>query len=253
MNNDNLIGQLSALFADSKCSVGFTGAGISTESGIPDFRSPGGVWDRYQPIYFEDFLRSEDMRRESWRRKLQTDKVMNKAQPNSGHVALAELVRANQMLGIITQNIDGLHQATGVASDKIIELHGNCTYAKCLDCEQRHELDGILLEFKRSETLPTCNCGGIVKTATISFGQPMPVAAMEKAEKLTEQCDLFIVLGSSLSVYPAAGFPEYAVRNGSKLVIINRDPTGLDHVADLVINDEIGKTIARAVEMLGEM
>lgn len=251
MADQNLIDRLSSLIASSQHMVGFTGAGISTESGIPDFRSPGGVWDRYQPVYFEDFLRSEEMRRESWRRKLETDKVTTKAQPNSGHFALAELVNRKQMQGIITQNIDGLHQAAGVPDDKIIELHGNSTYAKCLDCERRHELEPILAGFARDETLPTCaDCGGIVKSATISFGQAMPPAAMERAEQLTTFCDLFIVLGSSLSVYPAAGFPQYAARNGAKLVIINRDPTGLDHAADLVINDEIGKTIAQAVAKL---
>jgi NAD-dependent deacetylase len=242
------IDKLQGLIAASRHAVAFTGAGISTESGIPDYRSPGGVWDKYRPIYFDDFLRSEKMRRESWRRKLQTDKVMNAAEPNKGHHALAELVNSGRMLGIITQNIDGLHQLSGVPDDKVIELHGNSTYAKCLDCEERHELDRILAEFERDETLPLCDrCGGIVKTATISFGQAMPEVAMTRAEQLTADCDLFIVLGSSLSVYPAAGFPEFAIRSGAKLVIINRDPTGLDHAADLVINDAIGETLAAAL------
>lgn len=243
--------ELSELFASSRHIVGFTGAGISTESGIPDFRSPGGVWDKFQPIYFDDFIRSEEMRRESWRRKLRTDELIGKAQPNSGHKALAALVNSGRMLGIITQNIDGLHQASGVADDKVIELHGNSTYAKCLDCEQRHELDGIFARFEQDESLPSCEaCGGIVKTATISFGQAMPALAMERAEQLTADCDLFIVLGSSLSVYPAAGFPEYAIRNGAKLAIINRDPTALDPAADLVINEGIGKTLEKAVQNL---
>lgn len=244
--------QLADLIQQSRRMVAFTGAGISTESGIPDFRSPGGVWDKYQPIFFEDFLRSEEMRRESWRRKLQTDKVMTRAEPNQGHLALAELVRREKMLGIITQNIDGLHQAAGVAGNQVVELHGNSTYAKCLDCEERYELEKILADFERDESLPVCSgCGGIVKTATVSFGQPMPPIAMERAEQLTADCDLFLVLGSSLSVYPAAGFPEYALRSGARLAIINRDPTGLDHAADLVIHDGIGDTLARAVELAG--
>jgi NAD-dependent deacetylase len=245
---------LTKMIASSHHAVAFTGAGISTESGIPDFRSPGGIWDKYQPIYFDDFLRSEEMRREAWRRKLQTDKVMKAAHPNKGHQALAQLVREGKMLGIITQNIDGLHQLSGVPDDQVIELHGNSTYAKCLDCDERYELEAILRNFEQDETLPLCaGCGGIVKTATISFGQAMPDVAMARAEQLTADCDLFIVLGSSLSVYPAAGFPEFAVRSGAKLVIINRDPTGLDHAADLVINDAIGKTMAAAVEGLREM
>ncbi|MCW8196596.1 NAD-dependent deacetylase [Proteobacteria bacterium 005FR1] len=248
------IATLAELIAASRYSVAFTGAGISTESGIPDFRSPGGVWDKYQPIYFDDFVRSEEMRRESWRRKLQTDKVMNKARPNKGHAVLAELVREEKMLGIITQNIDNLHQVSGVPDEQVVELHGNSTYAKCLDCEERYELAPILEAFEREETLPTCtSCGGLVKTATVSFGQAMPAVAMARAEQFTADCDLFIVLGSSLQVYPAAGFPEFAVQSGAKLVIINRDPTGLDHAADLVIHDSIGETLASAVERLPEM
>lgn len=254
MVRDDPIDALGKLLASSKRMLAFTGAGISTESGIPDFRSPGGVWDKYQPIYFEDFLHSEAMRRESWRRKLQTDKVMSKARPNAGHRALAELIASDKMLGIVTQNIDGLHQASGVPDDRVVELHGNSTYAKCLDCERRHELESIFAQFAKDESLPSCEtCGGIVKTATVSFGQAMPALAMQRAEQMTADCDLFIVLGSSLSVYPAAGFPEYALRCGSKLVIINRDPTGLDHAADLVINDPIGETLTAAVERVREV
>lgn len=246
----NDVRQLSELIANSARMVAFTGAGISTESGIPDFRSPGGVWDKYQPIDFRDFIRSEEMRKESWRRKLQTDKVMTKAQPNRGHQALLELVNSGKMLSIITQNIDGLHQASGVPEDKVIELHGNSTYAKCLDCDQRYELEPILAEFERDETLPVCGCGGIIKTATISFGQAMPEIAMMRAEQLAADCDLFLVMGSSLSVYPAAAIPEFAVQSGAKLAIINRDPTGLDHVADVVINAGIGDTLAQALERI---
>lgn len=244
------IKQLSELIASSHRLVAFTGAGISTESGIPDFRSPGGVWDKYQPIDFRDFMASEEMRRESWRRKLQTDKVMTKARPNRGHEALTELFNRGKMLGLITQNIDGLHQAAGFPDDQVIEIHGNSTYAKCLDCEQRYELAPILAAFERDDTLPVCQCGGIIKTATISFGQAMPELAMMRAEQLAADCDLFLVMGSSLSVYPAAAIPEYAVRSGARLVIINRDPTGLDSVADLVINAGIGQTLEQALALL---
>lgn len=228
--------------------VAFTGAGISTESGIPDFRSPGGIWTKYKPIYFDDFMSSEEMRRESWRRKFATDETMLKAEPNAGHRALAKLVEQGRMSAIITQNVDGLHQRSGVPESKVIELHGNATYASCLDCGQRHELEPIRKAFLGSGRLPTCvKCDGIVKTATISFGQAMPEIQMVRAQDETQGCDLFIVLGSSLVVYPAAGFPRIAKRRGAKLVIVNRDPTDQDYDADLVIHAEIGPTMSKAV------
>ncbi|UYN97645.1 MAG: Sir2 family NAD-dependent protein deacetylase [Enhydrobacter sp.] len=228
--------------------VAFTGAGISTESGIPDFRSPGGIWTKYQPIYFDDFMSSEEMRRESWRRKFATDETMLKAEPNAGHRALAKLVEQGRMSAIITQNVDGLHQRSGVPAGKIIELHGNATYAACLDCGHRHELEPIKKAFLDNGTLPICvKCEGIVKTATISFGQAMPEIQMARAQDETMGCDLFMVLGSSLVVYPAAGFPRIAKQRGARLVIINRDPTDQDADADLVVNAEIGPTISRVV------
>lgn len=228
--------------------VAFTGAGISTESGIPDFRSPGGIWTKYQPIYFDDFMSSEEMRRESWRRKFATDETMTRAEPNAGHRALAKLVELGKMSAIITQNIDGLHQRSGVPASKIIELHGNTTYATCLDCGQRHELAPIRKAFLGSGALPVCEkCDGIVKTATISFGQAMPEIQMARAQDETMSCDLFMVLGSSLVVYPAAGFPRIAKRRGAQLVILNRDPTDQDDDADLVVHGEIGPTMSRVV------
>jgi NAD-dependent deacetylase len=228
--------------------VAFTGAGISTESGIPDFRSPGGIWTKYQPIYFDDFMSSEEMRRESWRRKFASDETMLTAEPNAGHRALAKLVEQGRMSAIITQNVDGLHQRSGVPDAKVIELHGNTTYASCLDCGHRHELDPIRKSFLGSGKLPLCEkCDGIVKTATISFGQAMPEIQMARAQDETMNCDLFIVLGSSLVVYPAAGFPRIAKRKGAKLVILNRDATDQDDDADLVIHADIGPTMSKAV------
>ena len=228
--------------------VAFTGAGISTESGIPDFRSPGGIWTRYKPIYFDDFMASDEMRRESWRRKFATDETMLTAEPNAGHRALAKLVEQGRMSAIITQNVDGLHQRSGVPDSKVIELHGNATYASCLDCGHRHELDPIRKAFLGSGKLPLCaKCDGIVKTATISFGQAMPEIPMARAQDETMSCDLFIVLGSSLVVYPAAGFPQIAKRKGAKLVILNRDPTDQDDDADVLIHAEIGPTMSRAI------
>jgi len=229
----------------------FTGAGISTESGIPDFRSPGGIWTKYQPIMFDDFLRSAEMRRESWRRKFATEELLANAKPNAGHLAVAELVRRGKCQAVITQNIDGLHQASGVPDTQVIELHGNATYAHCLQCQRRMELDAVRRIFAQNETLPVCQgCGGIVKTATISFGQAMPELEMARAEEATQDTDLMIVLGSSLVVYPAAGFPLLAKRRGARLVIVNREPTDQDRVADLVIHDSIGETMSAAVAAL---
>ena len=200
------------------------------------------------PIDFADFLASEEARRETWRRRFAMDETFREARPNRGHRAVAELVRRGKVAAVITQNIDGLHQASGIADDRVIELHGNSTYAHCLDCKARYELEALRIAFERDETAPVCDdCGGFVKTATISFGQAMPAEAMRRAEIETRAADLFIVAGSSLVVYPAAGFPELAKRNGATLVIINREPTGLDPIADLVLNRSIGETLGAAV------
>jgi len=242
------IERLRDMIGSAKRIVAFTGAGISTESGIPDFRSPGGIWTRYKPIYFDDFMASDEMRRESWRRKFATDETMLKAEPNAGHRALAKLVEQGRMSAIITQNVDGLHQRSGVPDSKVIELHGNATYASCLDCGHRHELEPIKKAFLGAGKLPLClKCDGIVKTATISFGQAMPEIPMARAQDETLGCDLFMVLGSSLVVYPAAGFPRIAKRKGAKLVILNRDPTDQDDDADVVVHAEIGPTMSRAI------
>jgi NAD-dependent deacetylase len=242
------VDDLKQMIADAHTVVAFTGAGISTESGIPDYRSPGGIWTKYRPIDFDEFMSSDEARRESWRRKFASHEVMQKATPNAGHRALARLVEQGKMPFVITQNIDGLHQASGVPDDKVIELHGNATYAACLECRRRYELEWVQEIFAVDERLPLCTvCNGIIKTATISFGQAMPETEMERAREATLAADLFIVLGSSLVVYPAAGFPVLAKRKGAGLVIINREPTDQDEMADLVINAEIGSTMSRAV------
>ncbi|MCP5368526.1 MAG: NAD-dependent deacetylase [Hyphomicrobiales bacterium] len=242
------VADLAALLRACRRGVVFTGAGISTESGIPDFRSPGGVWDRYKPIDFQDFVASEEARRESWRRKFATDATISAARPNAGHRAVARLLETGRFPAVITQNIDGLHQASGIAAERVIELHGNTTYATCLDCHARYELAPLRVAFEATGEAPRCeHCGGPVKTATISFGQPMPEEPMRRAQEETLACDLFLVLGSSLVVYPAAAFPEVAKRNGARLAIVNRDATGLDHAADLVVNAGIGATLSAAV------
>ena len=224
--------------------VGFTGAGISTECGIPDFRSPGGIWSKYKPIDFQTFMASAEARREALYRYIKVREHVGDVEPGRGHKALANLAQSGRLTHIVTQNIDGLHHASGIPQDRIIELHGNGTYAKCLECGARHELDWVAEELKRIDGAPACvECGGIVKTATISFGQAMPEKEMRRAEIVTLDCDLFLAIGSSLVVHPAAGFPVIAKQNGARLVIINREPTPLDAYADLVIADDIGDVL----------
>ena len=243
--------QLAALIASSRPAVIFTGAGISTESGIPDFRSPGGIWTKMQPISFQDYLASPDARRLSWQRRLEMEETWKTVAPNDGHKAIAELVARGAASHVITQNIDALHQISGVPAHRVIELHGNTRAARCLDCETPAAISDVLMHFESHGDAPDCAaCGGLIKTATISFGQPMPEGEMARAQQAVEACDLMLVLGSSLSVYPAAGFPLLAKRNGAKLVILNRDTTPQDSIADLVINAEIGPTMRAVIDHL---
>jgi NAD-dependent protein deacetylase/lipoamidase len=226
--------------------VPFTGAGISTECGIPDFRSPGGMWAKNRPIPFDEFLASQEARNESWRRRFAMADELGQARPGRGHRALASLYRAGKAPAVITQNIDNLHQASGIAAEHVVELHGNTTYALCLDCEQRYELSWVRQRMEAGNgCAPDClSCGGYIKTATISFGQAMPDSAMRRAHELASSCDLFLSIGSSLVVWPAAGFPLLAKRNGARLIIINREPTEFDDIADLVVREDIGTVLA---------
>lgn len=250
MKSSEEIEILTGMLKDANRVVVFTGAGISTESGIPDFRSPGGIWSKMKPIYFDDFISSEDVRRESWSRKFSGGDKMAKAEPNAGHNAIAHWVNSGKVTAVITQNVDNLHQRSGVPDSQVIELHGNTTYASCLDCGTRYDLSEIKRNFELTGQPPSCDeCGGIVKTATISFGQSMPVQEMQMAEEQTLGCDLFLAIGSSLVVYPAASFPVLAKKNGAKLVIINREPTDIDHFCDLVLNTEIGPTLTAVGDM----
>jgi NAD-dependent deacetylase len=240
--------EFSRLLDISKRVVVFTGAGISTESGIPDFRSPGGVWTKYSPILYNDYITSDESRRESWRRKFDDSYGFNGAEPNRGHRAVEKLVRDGKVSAVITQNTDGLHLESGIPEERIIELHGNSTYASCLTCGLRHEFHPIRQAFLADGTILDCDvCGGLLKAATISFGQPMPEGPMRRAQEETLSCDLFLAIGSSLQVYPAAGFPQTAAQKGAALVILNREPTDLDSFADLVLNMEIGPILGDAV------
>ncbi|MDJ0919791.1 MAG: Sir2 family NAD-dependent protein deacetylase [Henriciella sp.] len=242
--------QLAALLAEAKSTVVFTGAGISTESGIPDFRSPGGVWSKMKPIYFQDFVASRERRREAWTRVFNRTAGWVGADPNAGHYAVAKLYEVGKVTTVITQNVDNLHQESGIPDAGVIEVHGNASYATCLDCGAHYEHDALRPRWEADQDITCDVCGGLVKTATISFGQPMPEAKMLEADQKSRACDLFLVLGSSLVVYPAANLPLVAKQAGAKLVIVNRDPTDQDVVADLVLNTDIGPLMSQTLNRL---
>lgn len=230
--------------------VGFTGAGISTESGIPDFRSPGGVWANNRIVEYQEFISSRAGREEAWRQKALTWPPMRDAQPNAGHLAFVELEKRGQLLAMITQNIDGLHLRAGHNPAKLIELHGTMMHAVCLSCRDEIPMDEAVTRVQSGELAPECHkCGGNLKPATVSFGQSMPERELNRAYDAADHCDVFIVAGSSLVVYPAAYLPALAKQNGAKLIIINRTETPLDEYADLVVREEIGMALPRLVGM----
>lgn len=242
---DDVMARLQEMVHEAGIIIPFTGAGISTESGIPDFRSPGGLWSRYQPIPFDEFLGSQEARNESWRRRFAMEAQFGGARPGRGHHALAGLYRSGKAPAVITQNIDNLHQASGIAPEHVVELHGNTTFALCLDCSARYELSWVRQRMDAANgCAPDCpSCGGFIKTATVSFGQAMPDAAMRRAQDLTQSCDLFLAIGSSLVVWPAASFPLMAKRHGARLIIVNREATEFDEIADLVVHADIGTVL----------
>jgi NAD-dependent deacetylase len=241
--------QLAALFASAQRPVAFTGAGISTESGIPDFRSPGGLWDRYAPIQYRDFLRDPEARRETWRRGLQTYPVLLAADPNPAHQALVALERLGKLSCLITQNIDGLHERAGSSPERIVELHGNAHFVRCLSCAELYDRVAVHRRVDQGEAEPAClSCRGTLKPTTVSFGEGMPVEALERAERATLASDLFLVVGSSLVVYPAAGLPELAVRSGATLAIVNTSETHLDRYAAVRLAEPAGQVLPLVVE-----
>ena len=222
--------------------VVFTGAGISTESGIPDFRSPGGIWTRYTPITFQEYVSSEKARVESWRRRLETHEAHKNAKPNIGHYFVQSLDQKGKLIGLITQNVDGLHSVAGLPDEKIVELHGSNRKVICLKCDKLFDPDEIVKRLVGDFSSPKCDtCGGILKSATVSFGQAMPQEAMRQAQEWTETAEIFIIMGSSLQVQPASSFPVLAKRNGALLAIINREATPLDDYADFVHQGVIGE------------
>ena len=231
---------LARLLGEARVVTVFTGAGISTECGVPDYRSPGSPWRIHAPIAFEDYLADPAMRAEAWRRKFAMDDLYAGAVPGRGHRAVARWAASGLVRTVVTQNIDGLHAAAGGPDDDIVELHGNGGYARCLSCGTRQELAPIRARFERDGSLPECGCGGIVKSASIAFGQALDETVLRRAVSAALGCDLFVVLGSTLLVRPAARFPDLAKRNGARLAIVNREATTLDAAADLAIRADIG-------------
>ena len=246
---DSAIDKAAELIAAAQKVVVFTGAGVSTESGIPDFRSPGGIWTKYQPIMFQDFMSSEEMRRESWRRGKETYHLFADVHPNPAHHAVVELERMGRLDCIITQNIDNLHQKAGSSPELVIELHGTAMFVLCMNCGKRWPRAEIQEWLEAGVEIPCCDeCSGIMKSATVSFGQPMPEKETREAQLRAERADVFVVIGSSLVVYPAAHLPLLAKQSGSKLIIINLADTPFDAYADVLIQGKAGDVMQRLIE-----
>ena len=222
--------------------VCFTGAGISTESGVPDFRSPGGIWTKYTPVYFSNFINSEEARIRAWSMKREIHDLYKDVRPNLGHYFICSLEERGKLLGLITQNIDGLHSMAGLPDEKIVERHGTDRKVICLSCEKTFDPEEVMKNLVGDFKSPRCDeCDGLLKSATISFGQAMPAEPMRRAQLLTEEAHIFVVFGSSLQVQPAASFPVLAKQQGAFLAIINREPTPLDEIADFQYQGPIGE------------
>ena len=247
----NTFNKIIKLIKTSKKTIVLTGAGISTESGLPDFRSKDGFWTKNKPIQFQDYLDDEEKQRLSWSRNIELHKILKEINPNIGHAFVEKVINFNRENFLITQNIDGLHQRSGIQEDKIIEIHGNAIEAKCLNCEKKAKIIDFHAAIKTNNPLPKClNCNGVVKVATISFGQPMNENDMLKATKISSECELMIVMGSSLSVMPAGQIPNLAIQSGAKLVILNREETIYDAMADIVINDELKNICGKLINKI---
>jgi NAD-dependent deacetylase len=249
---DSLIAKGAELIKGAEKILVFSGAGLSTESGIPDFRSPGGVWSKYDPsdFYFDKFISDEKARVKYWQMSTEFYQTMKDALPNRAHLAIKALEDTGKLIGVVTQNIDRLHHKAGNSPDKVIEIHGTAFSVSCLSCGKAYDRDGIQERISSGVEVPYCDeCSGILKPDTISFGQAMPQDKMAQAIRHARECDLCIVLGSSLVVYPAASVPVSAVESGAKLMIINRDETQLDSMAELVVNESVSKALGDMVEM----
>ncbi|UCH20906.1 MAG: Sir2 family NAD-dependent protein deacetylase [Deltaproteobacteria bacterium] len=230
--------------------VVFTGAGISTESGIPDFRSQGGIWEKFRPVYFDEFMSSRKAREEYWRRWVVLYKDLMRAKPNPAHQALVKLHEWGLLKSVITQNVDGLHQASGLPDEMIIELHGNTRRIRCMGCHQLTPIEEVRQRLNQGEAAPECSCGGYLKPDTISFGQAMPMVEVEKATALSKDCNFFLVVGSTLIVQPAAQMPYYAKKNGAFLGIINLSETPCDSISDVLIQGKAGEVLPKIIREL---
>jgi len=248
MEKKDLMPKATELFREAGKILVFTGAGMSTESGIPDFRSPGGIWSRYDPndFLYQKIMSDDRARKNYWKMSSEYYETMKNALPSPGHMAIKELEDIGKLLAVVTQNIDNLHQKAGNSLDHIIELHGTAFSVSCQNCGKRYDRDLIEKRLRSGIEDPACDaCSGILKTDTISFGQAMPQDKVQESLRLARECDLCLVLGSSLVVYPAASIPAFAVEHGARLIIINRDETPLDGSADLVIHETVGVVLPR--------
>ncbi len=247
---DTLTNKVADLIINAKRIIVFTGAGVSTESGIPDFRSPGGIWDRFDPddFTYRKFIKDPEARKKHWQ-MLQQSELTTKAKPNPAHYAIAELHRLGKLDGVITQNVDNLHQKAGVPADKVLELHGNMQWAVCLSCGKRYAFELIKARLDAGEEVPDCEaCHGILKPSVVFFGESLPAKVLEEAASRSYNCDLFIVIGSTLVVYPAAYMPVYAIEAGAKLVIINLSPTPMDKQATILIRAKAGEVMSKIIK-----
>ena len=241
----NKISLIAKKISEGGKNVFFTGAGASTESGIPDYRSQGGIWDKFRPVYFDEFMSSKESRKEYWRRWVALYQGILAADPNPAHVSLVRLHDLGLLQALVTQNVDGLHQASGLPDEKIIELHGNTRRIRCMSCQAITPTDDVQQRLAAGDPAPECKCGGYLKPDTISFGQAMPVAAVERAAALAQDCDFFMVVGSTLLVQPAANMPYYAKHNGAFLAVINLSETPCDNMCDVLIRGKAGSVLTK--------
>lgn len=231
----------------------FTGAGISTESGIPDYRSKGGIWDKFRPVYFDEFMSSTNARIEYWRRKAELYHDLVQAKPNPAHMSLVKLYEMGLLEAVITQNIDGLHQESGLPDEKVIELHGNTRRVCCMSCGKTISIHEAQKRIEAGDLAPECECGGYMKSDTISFGQSMPADEVEKAIDLSRNCDFFLVVGSTLLVQPAALMPSYAKQSGAFLAIVNLSQTPYDERCDVLIRGKAGEVLLDIVNTIRDL
>ena len=251
---DEKVALMARKIAESGRNVVFTGAGISTESGIPDYRSQGGLWDQFRPVYFDEFMSSEEARIEYWRQKTEMYHGLVKAEPNPAHMAIFELYKMGLLEAVITQNIDGLHQASGLPGEKVVELHGNTRRIRCMSCGEVFPEDATQERIAAGDPAPECEkCGGYLKPDTISFGQAMPVAEVERATQLSLGCNFFLVVGSTLLVQPAASMPYYAKERGAFLAIVNLSETPCDEICDMLIREKAGKVLTELIRHLSKI